>query len=339
MRVLFSGRTRGNNGPANANRMLVENWPVRDEIVVLRSSSKVGKVIEGLWKGKRCDILLSPGGGVVDIALHALLGATGMPTVCFSHGYTPYENVINHLGYSRRRISAIEWHMRTADAIVANSEYQMRFVQSHLEGCSGLYDFANLGIEPFKQASVTRANDRPVIAVSGGTRPIKANEVVVRAVRILRSRGINCELRVYGRDYVENEELAAAFESGEAKFMGQMSQDEFVRQLGEADVFVMDSRHEPFGLSAFDSIRAGCSLLLSRNCGVAGVLALEDEDVVENCEDAVEVADKVEGLLVCPNAERLYRALDFDALSWNRAAMKLRDVCVLVATTRRETTS
>lgn len=328
MKVLFTGKTEGNNGPANVNRLLIENWPAGEELVTLQSSSRADRIFEGLRKSPRCDVMLSPGCGIVEIALHAMLGATGKPVVCFNHGYTPFENEINRLGYSRLRVAAIEWHMRTADAIVANSELQMRFVRERLEGFAGTYAFANLGIDPFKQAPTARANPRPVIAVSGGTRPIKANEIVVRAAHILRSRGIDCELRVYGRDYAANEELSAAFASGEATYMGQVPQEEFVRQLGEADVFVMDSRHESFGLSALDAIKAGCSLLLSRNCGVVGVLALEDGDVVRECEDAAEVAERIENLLAHPNAERLYRALNFDALSWKHTAQRLRDVVV-----------
>ncbi len=328
MRILFAGEVQGNNGPSNVNRAFIENWPSCDELVVLRATTKLGRLFEGLRKGLQCDVVLFLGSGAVEVTLHAILGTLKKPIVCFNHGYVPYENEVNDLGYSRRRISAIGWHMRTADAIVANSEHQMQFVRERLDGFSGRYDFVNLGVDSFEQASTERNNERPIIAVSGGTRPIKGNEIVVRAARILRLRDIDCELRVYGRDYAKNGELTSAFESGEATFMGQVPHEEFVRQLSEADVFVMNSLHESFGLSALDAIQAGCSLLLSRNCGVAGVLTLEKDDVVENYEDASEVADKIEKLLARPNADRRYQALDFDVLSWKRSAQKLRDVIV-----------
>lgn len=326
MRVLFTCNTIGNYGSTNTNRELIKNWPKEDVILKLSGVSKRAMLFEGVWKGLSCDAIVSPGTSWVEIALHAVLACFGKPIVCFNHGYVPFENEVNRLGYSKRKVAAIKWHMRTADAIVANSELQMRFVQSRLEGFSGRYAFTNLGIGPFEQAATIRSNQRPVVATSGGTRLVKANEVVVRATRVLRSRGIDCDLHVYGDDYSVNKELSAAFMSGEATPMGQVPQADFIRQLGEADIFVMDSRHESFGLSALDAIKAGCSLLISRNCGVACVLALEEGDVIEDCEDAGEVADKIEGLLSHPNAERLYRALDFDALSWKRTAQGLRDV-------------
>lgn len=329
MRILFTCNTIGNYGSTNANRELINNWPKEDKVMELYSVSKQAMFFEGVCKGLSCDAVVSPGTSLAEIALHAVLARFGKPVVCFNHGYVPFENEVNRLGYSKRKVAAIEWHMRTADAIVANSELQMHFIQSRLEGFSGRYAFTNLGIDPFEQAETARSNPHPVIATSGGTRPVKANEVVVRAARILRSRGIDCELRIYGDDYAANEELSAAFVSGEATLMGQVPQDDFIRQLGEADIFVMNSRHESFGLSALDAIKAGCSLLISRNCGVSCVFALEDGDVVKDCEDAAEVADKIEGLLAHPNVERLYHDLDFDTLSWKRTAQRLRDVVAL----------
>ncbi len=71
----------------------------------------------------------------------------------------------------------------------------------------------------------------------------------------------------------------------------------------------------------------GASLLVSRNCGVTGVLALEEGDIVFDCEDESEVARKILHLASHPNSQRLYDALDFDALGWDVAAKRLRDAC------------
>lgn len=73
--------------------------------------------------------------------------------------------------------------------------------------------------------------------------------------------------------------------------------------------------------------REGASLLVSRNCGVTGVLALEEGDIVFDCEDESEVARKILHLASHPNSQRLYDALDFDALGWDVAAKRLCDAC------------
>lgn len=336
MKILFVGEYSGNTGPANVNRSLIRNWPACDEVLHIESQSRLGQILEGMVKGISCEVVIFSNNSMVDVILHSVFQRLQKTCICFNHGYAPMENDINRGTVSKKRMAAIKRHMQSSDALVANSELQMNLLRGQLRQCGGLLTYVNLGVDYFVQKPVSRNNERPVISVSGGTRLIKANEVVARAVALLRERGIDCELRVYGRNYAPNDDLAAAFASGCATYMGQVSQEEFVEQLRETDVFVMNSRHESFGLSAIDAIRAGCSLLLSKNCGVGGVLALEDGDVVLDCESASEVADKIECLLSNPNYERLYRSLDFDDLSWRKAASRLREICAITAVRNME---
>lgn len=326
MKVLLLGGVDGNTGPSNVHKSLVDAWPESSRIETVNSKSKPLKILESLFKGLRCDVIVSPGSGWTEIVAHRVLATLGKPVVCFNHGYVPFENDINHLGLSQGTVDAIKQHLATADAVVANSAMQERFVLSRQPELAGRTSHATLGVERFDFPDVDSPRGN-IIAVSGGTRPIKANEVVARAVEILRSRGVDCSLRVYGRRYSENESLDAAVESGIAEYRGQVSSEQFRSELRECSVFVMDSRHESFGLSAIDALDAGCSLLMSRNCGVAEVMSLEPGDVVEDCEDASEVADKIERLLVHPNPRRLYDSIDFDMTSWAVTADKLNDVC------------
>ena len=335
MKVLLLGGVQGNTGPSNVHKALVEAWPKTSSIDTLESSSKVLKLVESLCKGIKSDVVIYPGSGWTEIIAHRFLAMLGKPVVCFNHGYVPFENEVNHLGLSERAVKAIKKHLATADAIVTNSGLQERFVLSKQPELTGKVSHATLGVEHFGFANdgSSRMN---IIAVSGGTRPIKANEIVAQAVEILHSRGVDCRLRVYGRRYSANEKLDNAVASGIAEYRGQVSGDVFREQLQECSVFVMDSLHEPFGLSALDALGAGCSLLLSQNCGVAEVMSMTSDDIVFNCEDAVEVADKIEHLFDCPNSRRLYDSIDFDKTSWSRTANKLNDVCLGVLDDRRK---
>ena len=208
----------------------------------------------------------------------------------------------------------------------------MNFIKHEQPSLSNKIAYTNLGIEPFSwKGKSGAAPDSLVVAVSGGTRPIKANEVVARAVSILRDRGIDATLYIYGRRYSPNTELDSLVESGGGVYCGQVSRNEFINGLRKSTVFVMDSRWEPFGLSALDALEAGASILLSRNCGVADALGLGPSDLVDNCEDPVEVANKIAALVETPNAERIYGALDFEAMSWRSSSLKLRNICAAAA--------
>ena len=329
MKILLMGPTKGNTGPSNVHKALVESWPVLGEIVSLESSSKLTKVFDSIKLGLSSDLVISPGSSWTEIIAHKVFAFFGKPVVCFNHGYVPYENEINHLDLSSRAVKAIDRHLASADYIVTNSLLQENFVKSKLPEVSNRIDHVTLGLLPFGPSG-NIGRRKPIIAVSGGTRPIKANEVVAQAVALLNKKGIDCKLRVYGRRYSANAALDEAVEAGIAEYRGQVDNTIFVSELSVCSVFVMDSRHEPFGLSAIDAIKAGCSLLLSRNCGVGELLQLESGDVVEDCEDAVEVAAKIEPLLLNSNNQRLYDSIDFEKATWSNAAKRLRDICLRV---------
>lgn len=336
MNILFLGEINGNSGPDNVHKKLLENWVARDKICIPQAKSQILKAIKAIWMGVKCDVIFSPGSSWIEITVHFVLGILKKPVVCFNHGYVPYENVVNNLGLSKTKIEAIKWHMKKATRIITNSELQMTFVMHELPETRSKICYVTLGIDEF---TIPKRNDgfkgEYVIAVSGGTRPIKGNDVVARAVALLRTEGLNCRLDIFGRRYAENHELDEAIERANGRYVGQIAQSEFLMALKGVDVFVMNSRHEPFGLSALEALQAGDSLLLSKNCGVLEVMAPADCDVVTDCEDAKEVADKIRYLLREPNAFRLFESIDFQTHSWSECAERIRKE-MLIATRNRK---
>ena len=166
MKLLYVGMISGNTGPANVNRDLISNWACEDDVRFLESSTKLGQFAEGLKKGMGCDAVIFSQNSMVDVVLHAFFRTLGKVCVCFNHGYAPMENIVNGGGIPERRMDAIKRHMQTADAVVANSELQMRLLEKELRPFFGHLTFADLGTDPFEQAPTERTNPRPVIAVS-----------------------------------------------------------------------------------------------------------------------------------------------------------------------------
>ena len=115
----------------------------------------------------------------------------------------------------------------------------------------------NLGIEPFVPRDHGSQGDVIRVAVSGGTRPIKGNEVVARAVSVLRQQGHRVELLVFGRAYADNPQLEGALRVCDGRMAGQVSQRAFLDTLSGIDVFVMNSRRESFGMSTIDALAGG----------------------------------------------------------------------------------
>ena len=73
-------------------------------------------------------------------------------------------------------------------------------------------------------------------------------------------------------------------------FAGLVSPNEAKRLFAMADVFVMPSVSEPFGLSALEAIRAGTPVIVSRGAGVSELA----RDVLEvDFWDIKQVADRI----------------------------------------------
>jgi glycosyltransferase involved in cell wall biosynthesis len=327
MRVLLLGDALGNSGPSNVHKELLHHWPDCDEIDYVRAQDKVGFIREGLAKGMKADVILSPLLNFPMICVQEIMHLMDKPIACLNHGYVAFENEINGLGHTRWWVNRYKSALREADLVVANSSLQERFVLSYQPELEGRTNHILLGIDAFDQMESHPAAGMPIVSVSGGSRAIKGNDVVAKAIRILRSRGINSRLDIYGHADAATPWLSELEKGDMSRILGQVDHDRFVNGLNRSSLFVMDSRHESFGLSALDAIRAGCTVLISKNCGVLEVLSSKDSDVIENCEDAEEVADKMAYLLEHPNASRLYKSIDFGAMSWDVQTVKLRDMC------------
>lgn len=330
MKVLFATKLEGNTGPTNANRSFFEHWPDGDDVRQVSGGGKVAKALSAIGGALWCDAVVSFGPGLLDNLVSVVAAKRNVPRIGFCHGYAPFENEINRMGRTEREMGAfVEW-LDGLDAVATNSGLQKGFIEARQPSLKGKVEVTLLGVEsfPIKQRDLRgTGRGHVVVSVSGGTRLIKGNDVVARAVALMRDEGIDVELRVYGRRYSENPQLDRLVESC-GSYRGQLPKDAFFAELEEADVFVMDSRHESFGLSAVDALAAGCSLLISANCGVREILGVESCDLVTDCEDAREVADKISYLVENPNNDRLCRSIDFEDCGWTAAATRLREVCL-----------
>lgn len=327
MKVLFASSTKGNSGPANANRGFFENWPAADDVREVASESKIAKVLSAIGGALWCDAVVSFGPGPLDNLISAVATMRKVPRIGFCHGYAPFENDINRMGGTEREMGAYVKWLDGLDAVATNSHLQKAFIEDRQPILKGRVEVTLLGVEPFPNRQRNRRDaDHVIISVSGGTRPIKGNDIVARAVSLMREGGVDVELRVYGRRYSENPRLDQLVERC-GSYRGQLPKAAFLAELEETSVFVMDSRHESFGLSALDALAAGCSLLVSSNCGVREILDVEDCDLVSDCEDVDEVANKIAHLVDYPNNERLCRSIDFEGCSWTAAAARLREIC------------
>jgi glycosyltransferase involved in cell wall biosynthesis len=139
---------------------------------------------------------------------------------------------------------------------------------------------------------------------------IKGADVAIRALRLLHDRGIEQSLTICGggpempplKKLVEEKGLSDA-----VRFEGWTQPEELVKHYSKAEVTLVPSRYEPFGIVALEAIACGCPVVASSVHGLP--------QAVGNCGFLVEpdnpeaLADSVERSLLSDVREDLKAAM------------------------------
>jgi len=114
--------------------------------------------------------------------------------------------------------------------------------------------------------------------------------------------------------------------AGRFEFTGFLDRGALDRLYETADVYVMPSVSEPFGLTALEALRHGVPVILSRHAGVSEVAP----DVLRvDFDDARDLASKILSVLLFPALSTTLARRgrhDIDGLSWKRSAARCLDV-------------
>ncbi len=325
--TLFIGPLQGNTGPANVNKSLVNCWP--RQIIALDGRTKFKKIVNLIRLLGKTDVVFSMEYSWSGWIAFRLCRLVKKPYVALIHGYVPYENAINHLGIKQSACTRYEKWLSGSTKIVVFSNVQKKLMTSFLPQIKEKIVPCPMTIKSRKICSIDRDNLKPVVAVSGGTRPIKNNEKAYEAVkRFCSLYNSSCEFRIYGRDYCGDKHC---FDDGSKvcsiRFMGQVPNEQFEEDLKHVDLLIMASMHEPFGISAIDALQSGASLLVSEHCGVAEAINVSKQDVIYDSDSLEIVASKIKQVLRCPNAQRLMEGFDYKKYSDLNAAEEVWRVC------------
>lgn len=263
--------------------------------------------------------------------------ATGRPACLHVHS-TAFDrggssNVAGQFGLERGTIASVERAgVRTADAVAAVSGYTKGVLVEHY------------GADPDRIHVVHNA-PTGATEVSSHTSPASGPKTVLCLGRLTRQKGLGFLLRAAkvvltehpGTRFLiagEGEERARLIESvaelglaGRVHFLGSISDEEKTRAYRDADVFVLPSVSEPFGLTPLEALSEGTPVVLSKSSGVAEVLpsapAVDPWDYIGMATEisAILASRGVAGGL----AERLVVSgqREMSRLSWDQSAAAL----------------
>ena len=319
MRIFFAGDYISGTGPANVTKYYIDNLP--EGTLYQKRRNKVLRAIEIMIDTIRADAVVYSGYSMQNILGMKAAKLFGRPCAYLMHGCVEYENEINREP-DPKMAQAERDMIRLSDAVYAVSPVFCRWLKEYYPDSADKFDYVPNGVD-IKLEATDGVNRNPHMIFSvGGGMPRKKIAVICKAVEILR--------REYDKDMflvIAGDEGDDSREIDSYTFVdnrGLVDFEENVKLMKSAAVFVQNSCFETFGLAPIEAVLCGCSTLVSKEVGALCILGeVSPDDLIYNCEDEYEIADKIKKLIDKPNASRLVQGINRESNSWKRRSQML----------------
>lgn len=318
MRVLFWGDIKGNVGPANINKGIVDH--LTDRFMYVPDIGKYRKMLLGLWKLLWSDVLVVSGISRKAAMLVVAARLLGKPSVYVMHGDVAYEAELNQVPIDKRALAQEACIMKHASLLLPVSKRYMNWVKMYFSQYADKTSFIYNGINQALFCDRSNEVRQPgTIAVAGGMAGRKNNGVVINIVEQMNGKA---KLFVYG-----DCRGAVAEKHAYTKFMGKLSNDSFLQQLKQTELFVLNTLLESFSIATVEALACGCSILVSERAGVVDLLALEETDLIHDPMDEEEIRGKIAYLMEHPNHERIMSQFHAEEWSFDKMIQRLESHC------------
>jgi D-inositol-3-phosphate glycosyltransferase len=231
--------------------------------------------------------------------------------------------------------------MESADAIVVSTQQE----KSDLSRLYGVFADkirvvpagVDLGLfQPMSQPEARRTlgitEDRVVLAVGARIQPLKGFDLLIEAIGRVKDAADTRLLIVGGRPELDAERdklrSLAAREGldGTVSLVGPVSQDKLPTYYGAADVFVLPSYYETFGMSALEAMACGVPVISSAAGGVKSYLQDGETGYLVPWQSAESYAHALDGLLAdaaLRHRMSLAARARAETMDWGKVASRL----------------
>jgi glycogen synthase len=257
--------------------------------------------------------------------------ATRKPFIAHVHS-TELDRIPN--GYGSSYITATEYAgMKAATRVIAVSYYTKQLLVNEYAIDPNKIDVVHNGISPFRymgrSPEADFAKDRPVIVFMGRLTMQKGADYFINLAHAVLRKIPEALFVVAGNGDMYHQLLFQTARQGlsaNVLFSGFVRDAQRELLLERADVFVMPSLSEPFGLVALEAAQRHTPVIISKNSGVSEVLpsarSVDFWDI-----DAM--AREVHELLGKPEQAQQVAAgqlQDMEPVTWGAAAEKLKSI-------------
>jgi D-inositol-3-phosphate glycosyltransferase len=259
----------------------------------------------------------------------------------------------------RERIDAEYRLIGESERIVATSRYDQSYLE-YLYGCPrekitvGIPGVDAALFRPIEKRKARTAIGvglrRKVILFVGRIEPVKGVDVLLYAIKILQKRNprlsrhvslwivggdVSQKTQLWSREMKKLNEITRLLRiTADVRFVGQKPQNELVYYYNAADVLVIPSHYESFGMAAAEAMACGVPVIATNVTGISGIME-EDEELIASANNPLKLARQLESLLTDRSLhERLSRSVREKAksLRWEDTARSVVSVYRMLST-------
>ncbi len=202
--------------------------------------------------------------------------------------------------------------------------------------------FHSIPEESAKQHIGAKQEEKIILFV-GRIEPLKGIDVLMYAIKILHEKCEECPISLWivGGDISQIKELWSAELQKleelrrlldiheEVKFIGRKKPEELPYYYNAAEVVVMPSQYESFGMSALEAMACGTPVITTNATGVSEFLDSQEEALITSANNPLLLAEQISDLLT-HKEKRLHIGQDVmkkvQALDWKYIAKKIEKV-------------
>lgn len=199
--------------------------------------------------------------------------ATRKPLVCHLHA-TEFDRA---LGFGHPVIHEIEYlGLNLADVVITVSNYTKGLVLEHYKVPENKIRVVHNAFiaKSFSPKKIKKFKE-PVVLFLGRLTPQKGPRIFLEIAKKVLEKGVKVRFVIAGAGEMERELMLEASSLGIGThiiFTGFLNRDEVEFALSLADIVVMPSVSEPFGIVALEAMHFGCALIVSKQSGVSEVI-------------------------------------------------------------------
>lgn len=282
----------------------------------------------GLSKGRNFDIIHAHDWMTYKAGME-IKKITGKPLVV--HVHTTEFDRSGGLGVNQKVYDIEKLAFENADAIIAVSNYtKNKIIEKYGIPEHKIRVIHNaLNYDEYTNGNRLKSGEQKTVLYFGRVTLQKGPDYFIRAAKKVAEHMNNVTFIVAGTGDMLPRMIELSCELGignKVLFTGYLSEEDAKRIYSMADVYVMPSVSEPFGIAALEAVASGVPLILTKSSGAS--------EVINHClkVDFWDVDEMANKIISCLNHEPLHKCLtensikEIRRLDWKSQALKCMEV-------------